>query len=264
VDFDGLVAMFVRDELRLSDVEIAAGIVYGLLLVTVLCCWQVFVLSVPINGARRWIRFSLFFTATVEFAKLALVLFLARFLDRRAGTKLPSFACYSLHGGDWIAGRAGIKEPIWARPLMLAICGSNDLLRCGRAGPRQVFSMRHVPALSCNVREAADLHDRFGMRRLAVVRRSVGGGAGRGLSERCITDRRRIRRHAWLGLSPRATESFCSLPFAHSILSSHGGRRVGLVGALIVVFVFAIFLWRGLRAALRRLIVRHAAGYSEL
>ena len=42
------------------------------------------------------------------------------------------------------------------------------------------------------------------------------------------------------------------LPFAHSdFIFAVVGEELGLVGALIVVFVFAIFLWRGLRAALR-------------
>src|SRR5215510_15961962 len=42
------------------------------------------------------------------------------------------------------------------------------------------------------------------------------------------------------------------LPFAHSdFIFAVIGEELGLVGSLIVVFVFAIFLWRGMRAALR-------------
>ena len=42
------------------------------------------------------------------------------------------------------------------------------------------------------------------------------------------------------------------LPFAHSdFIFAVVGEELGLVGASIVVFVFAIFLWRGMRAALR-------------
>src|SRR5213076_259212 len=42
------------------------------------------------------------------------------------------------------------------------------------------------------------------------------------------------------------------LPFAHSdFIFAVVGEELGLVGALIVVFVFAVFLWRGMRAALR-------------
>src|SRR5436190_1260040 len=42
------------------------------------------------------------------------------------------------------------------------------------------------------------------------------------------------------------------LPFAHSdFIFAVIGEELGLVGGLIIVFVFAIFLWRGMRAALR-------------
>ena len=42
------------------------------------------------------------------------------------------------------------------------------------------------------------------------------------------------------------------LPFAHSdFIFAVVGEELGLVGALIIVLVFAIFLWRGTRAALR-------------
>ena len=42
------------------------------------------------------------------------------------------------------------------------------------------------------------------------------------------------------------------LPFAHSdFIFAVIGEELGLIGALIVIFVFAVFLWRGMRAALR-------------
>ena len=42
------------------------------------------------------------------------------------------------------------------------------------------------------------------------------------------------------------------LPFAHSdFIYAVVGEELGLIGALIVVFVFAVFLWRGMRSALR-------------
>src|SRR5256714_3563357 len=42
------------------------------------------------------------------------------------------------------------------------------------------------------------------------------------------------------------------LPFAHSdFIFAVIGEELGLIGAVTVVFVFAIFLWRGMRSALR-------------
>jgi cell division protein FtsW len=42
------------------------------------------------------------------------------------------------------------------------------------------------------------------------------------------------------------------LPYAHSdFIFAVIGEELGLIGALIIVLVFAVFLWRGMRAALR-------------
>jgi len=42
------------------------------------------------------------------------------------------------------------------------------------------------------------------------------------------------------------------LPFAHSdFIFAVVGEELGLLGALVVVLVFGVFLWRGMRAALR-------------
>jgi cell division protein FtsW len=42
------------------------------------------------------------------------------------------------------------------------------------------------------------------------------------------------------------------LPFAHSdFIFAVIGEELGLIGALVVILMFAVFLWRGMRAALR-------------
>src|SRR5207245_7808372 len=42
------------------------------------------------------------------------------------------------------------------------------------------------------------------------------------------------------------------LPFAHSdFIFAVVGEELGLLGALVVVLVFGVFLWRGMRAAVR-------------
>ena len=79
----GLGAMFVAmqfDYNRLRDPRI----VYGLLLLVSLMLIAVFAFS-PINGARRWIKFSVFSIQPSEISKLALAIFLAYFLERHAG-----------------------------------------------------------------------------------------------------------------------------------------------------------------------------------
>ena len=61
-------------------------IVYPLLMITVLLLFAVFGFA-PANGARRWIRFQGLSAQPSEIAKLALVIFLAYFLERRAGER---------------------------------------------------------------------------------------------------------------------------------------------------------------------------------
>src|ERR1700674_2184580 len=79
----GFGAMFVAmqfDYNRLRD----RRIVYGLLILTVLMLLAVFAFG-RVNGAHRWIRFKSFSIQPSEIAKLSLVIFLAYFLEKRAG-----------------------------------------------------------------------------------------------------------------------------------------------------------------------------------
>ena len=59
-------------------------IVYGALLLTIFLLLAVFAFS-PVNGARRWIKFGGMSAQPSEIAKLALAIFLAYFLEKRAG-----------------------------------------------------------------------------------------------------------------------------------------------------------------------------------
>ncbi|MDQ3685726.1 MAG: FtsW/RodA/SpoVE family cell cycle protein, partial [Acidobacteriota bacterium] len=79
----GLAAMFVAmriDYRILRD----ARVVFPLLGITIVLLLAVFGFS-PTNGARRWIKLKSLRVQPSELAKLSLVIFLARFLERRAG-----------------------------------------------------------------------------------------------------------------------------------------------------------------------------------
>jgi len=60
-------------------------IVYGLLAITVLMRWWCLLLFPSVNGAHRWITLKGFSIQPSEAAKLALAIFLAYFLEKRAG-----------------------------------------------------------------------------------------------------------------------------------------------------------------------------------
>src|SRR6266508_541645 len=79
----GFVVMFLAmrfDYQRLNR----RWIVFGALLVTVLLLLSVFAFP-PVNGARRWIKVGGFSAQPSEVAKLSLAIFLAYFLEKRAG-----------------------------------------------------------------------------------------------------------------------------------------------------------------------------------
>ncbi len=222
-------------------------IVYGLLILTVLLLLAVFGFR-PINGARRWIRFGPLSMQPSEIAKLAMVLFLARFLDRRAGDEESFFRtfipCMLVLGV--LAGLV-IKEPDLGTALMLAIAG---VTMCFAAGvrPRHVF-YASVPALLYVVKMM--IFTPFRMRRLAAFIDPWADSQGTGYQT--VQSLIAVGSGGSHGLGfAQGRQKLLFLPFAHSdFIFAVIGEELGLVGALIVVFVFAIFLWRGMRAALR-------------
>jgi cell division protein FtsW len=242
----GLVAMFVAMNFDYQKLN-RRWIVYGLLLLTVLLLLAVFGFR-PINGARRWIRFSSFSLQPSEIAKLALVLFLARFLDRRSGDEASFFRvfvpCMAVIG--LLAGLV-IKEPDLGTALMLAIAGVTICFAAG-VRPRHVF-YASVPALLYVGKML--IFTPFRMRRLAsfIDPWADAQGAGYQTVQSLIA----VGSGGTHGLGfAQGRQKLLFLPFAHSdFIFAVVGEELGLVGALIIVFVFAIFLWRGLRAALR-------------
>src|SRR5713226_2621120 len=81
----GFVAMFVAMHFDYRLLR-RRWIIYGLLLLTILLLLAVLAFP-PVNGARRWIKCGGFSAQPSEIAKLALVLFRAYFLERRAGSE---------------------------------------------------------------------------------------------------------------------------------------------------------------------------------
>src|SRR3989442_9511609 len=79
----GLVVMFITMQLDYGWLR-NRRIVYGLLILTALMLLAVFAFP-RINGAHRWIKLSKFSIQPSEISKLTLAIFLAYFLEKRAG-----------------------------------------------------------------------------------------------------------------------------------------------------------------------------------
>jgi cell division protein FtsW len=221
-------------------------VVIALLAVTALMLIAVFGFS-RINGAHRWIKFGSFSIQPSELSKMALAIFLASFLERRAGeehlfwrTFVP---CMVVTGV--LAGLV-LKEPDLGTGLMLGvIC----VTMCFTAGVRLFhLGLAAAPALLVGIGMLIFVPFRF--KRLLVftdpwayyqaegyqvVQSLIAAGSG-GVNG--------------LGFAQGKQKMFF-LPFAHSdFIFAIVCEELGMIGALLVVGVFALFLWRGLRAAL--------------
>jgi len=242
----GFVAMFIAmrfDYQRLNR----RWIVYGTLLLTVFLLLAVFAFS-PVNGARRWIKLAGFSAQPSEIAKLALAIFLAYFLSKRAGeegsfwkTFLPCMIPLGV-----LAGLVA-KEPDLGTALMLAII---SMTICFAAGvrPRHVVYAA-VPGFLYVAKMV--IFTPFRWRRMATFINPWADQRGSGYQ--VVQSLIAVGSGGPHGLGfAQGRQKLLFLPFAHSdFIFAVIGEELGLIGALIVVFVFAVFLWRGMRAALR-------------
>jgi cell division protein FtsW len=242
----GFVAMFMAmrfDYQRLNR----SWIVYGALLITIFLLLAVFAFS-PVNGARRWIKFGGFSAQPSEIAKLALAMFLAYFLAKRQGeeglfwkTFLPCMIPLAL-----LAGLVA-KEPDLGTALMLAII---SMTMCFAAGvrPRHVVYAA-IPGLMYVGKMV--IFTPFRMRRMATFIDPFADQQGSGYQ--VVQSLIAVGSGGPHGLGfAQGHQKLLFLPFAHSdFIFAVIGEELGLIGALIVVSVFAVFLWRGMRAALR-------------
>src|ERR1044072_9023236 len=226
----GLIAMFVAMNFAYQRLN-RRWIVYGLLLITLLLLLAVFGFR-PINGARRWIRFSSFSLQPSEIAKLTLALFLARFLERRAGDEDSFFRtfipCMLVIG--LLAGLV-IKEPDLGTALMLGIAGVTVCFAAG-VGARHFF-YSSVPALLYVGKML--IFTPFRMRRLAsfIDPWADAQGAGYQTVQSLIA----VGSGGVHGLGfAQGRQKLLFLPFAHSdFIFAVVGEELGLVGALIIV-----------------------------
>src|SRR5437764_3600452 len=242
----GFLAMFIAMRFDYQNLN-RRWIVYGSLILTVLLLVSVFGFS-PVNGARRWIKLKGFSIQPSEIAKLVLALVLARFLDKRAGdessfwrTFLPCFIVLGV-----IAGLVA-KEPDLGTALMLAIICFTICFAAGMRPRHLVYAV--VPALLYVGKML--IFTPFRMKRLSAFIDPWADSQGSGYQ--VVQSLIAVGSGGAHGLGfAQGRQKLLFLPFAHSdFIFAVVGEELGLVGALIVVFVFAIFLWRGMRAALQ-------------
>ncbi len=229
---------------RLRDRRIVVALVAG----TVVLLLAVFLFP-RINGAHRWIRLpGGFRLQPSELSKLALAIFLARFLERRAGEEhalWKTFAPCVLVTGLFVLLVAA--EPDLGTAMMLGVvsvvllfAAGARLLYLGVLGAAGlvgiVFMIVLFPWRLGRVTAFLDPWADAQGTGFQVVQSLIAVGSGG-------TD--------GLGFA-QGRQKMLFLPFAHSdFIFAVVGEELGLLGALTLVAVFGLFLWRGVRAARR-------------
>jgi cell division protein FtsW len=242
----GLLAMLAGMRLDYRVLK-SGGVAYGLLAVTVVLLVAVFAFP-PINGARRWIRFAGFSLQPSELAKLALGIFLARFLERRAGeegslwrTFVPSVA---------VAGGLAVlvvAEPDLGTAMMLVVICMTMLFTAGaRVGH---MALAAAPALVAVA--GLLLFVPWRLKRLVTFLDPWADPQGAGYQ--VVQSLMAVGSGGVNGLGfTEGRQKMFFLPFAYSdFIFAVVGEELGLLGGLGVVALFGLFLWRGMRAAMR-------------
>lgn len=204
--------------------------------------------GVKVNGARRWLRlFGISFQPS-ELAKLSLILLLASFFARKAdrvesftlGFVPPAILSAIFVGLVVLEPNLGTGAVIMLAAMSLCFVAGVRLTHLGTglfaAGSLAYLIVQAHPYAKARLltmmdpvhapsRAAYQIHQSF-------YALGPGGILGRGLGD--------------------SIQKLFYLPESHTeFIFAIVGEEMGFVGALLVVFLFGILLWRGTRIALR-------------
>jgi cell division protein FtsW len=221
-------------------------LIFFLLIVTVVLLLAVFGFG-KVNGAHRWIKFKFFSIQPSELSKLVLAIFLAYFLEKRAGEETDFWQtfvpCATVAGA--LAFLIAL-EPDLGTALMLGVL---FFVLTYTAGVRPLhLGMAAAPALAGL--GVMLIFVRWRMGRLITFLDPWADPQGKGFQ--VVQSLIAVGSGGPDGLGfAQGKQKMMFLPFAHSdFIFAVIGEEFGLVGALTIVFVFGLFLWRGIRASL--------------
>lgn len=241
----GFVVMLLAMQFNYQQLK-SRRIVYGLLLLSTTTLMAVFFFS-STNGAHRWIKLPGISIQPSELSKLALAIFLAYFLEKRAGEEGDFWRTFLPAGfiTGWLAALVVI-EPDFGTALMLAVMFTVVIYT---AGARLIhLAMAAAPALVVAI--GLLIFVPWRLQRLVTFLNPWADQQGRGFQ--VVQSLIAVGSGGPNGLGfAQGKQKMLFLPFAHSdFIFAVIGEELGLVGTLAVVAVFALFLWRGVRTAL--------------
>jgi len=221
-------------------------IVYAFLCLCTLGLLGVFAFS-PINGAHRWLKFAGFSLQPSELTKTALIIFLAYFLEKRAGEEGDFWRTF-VPCGVITGALAGlvVLEPDLGTAMMLALI---FVVMIYTAGARVThLAMAAAPAFV--VVTGLLIFVPFRLKRMIVFLDPWADPQGSGFQ--VVQSLIAIGSGGIDGLGfAQGKQKMLFLPFAHSdFIFAVVGEELGLVGAIAIIAIFALFLWRGIRTAL--------------
>jgi cell division protein FtsW len=221
-------------------------VVYALLALTLLMLVAVFAFG-KVNGAHRWIKFKGFSIQPSELSKLTLTILLAYFLEKRAGEEGRFWAtfvpCAFMTG---VLAVLVALEPDLGTALMLGVI---FLVLVYTAGARlKHLAMAAAPALLGVA--GMLIFVPFRARRMITFLNPWADPQGSGFQ--VVQSLIAVGSGGPNGLGfAQGKQKMLFLPFAHSdFIFAVVSEELGLVGALAVIVVFALLLWRGIRTAL--------------
>ncbi len=205
-------------------------------------------LGVKANGARRWLRLMGLSFQPAEFAKMALILFLASYYARRAD-KLRSFLdgfVPPLLVTALFAGLVILQPNFGTAMILLVVAGLLGFVGGARIGHMALAAGTALPILGALVLATPHVKARLlalvdpahvSSRAVYQVTQSFyalgpGGLLGRGLGD--------------------SMQKLFYLPEPHTdFIFAIVGEELGFLGAAAVVLGYGLILWRGTRIALR-------------
>ena len=241
-----LMALTMRiDHRRLSDRRVVAALMALSLLL--LAATLVPGIGRMINGSRRWLRLGMLSFQPAELAKVALVVYMSYYIAKKNGRVrdfmnglVPAYVVTAVFLG------VAVLQPDFGSAMTLAGVSGVMLF----AGGANVLHLGGTLMAALPVIAFAVAHEAYRWRRITAFLNpwadpqgaghqiiqsflafGSGGIFGRGLGE---------GRQKLLFLPERHSD------FIYAVI----GEELGLIGALAVLFLFLLILWRGVRIAL--------------
>ena len=201
-----------------------------------------------INGTRRWFRLGFLSFQPVELGKFALVLYLAAFLSRRQEL-MKSFG-QGLLPPLLVAGSMAaltIVQPDLGNSLALVILA---LASAYLAGAR-LMHMLVIAGAALPVVAVLIAMKPYRWRRMIAFVNPWADPQGSGFQ--IIQSFLALGSGGWFGLGlGESKQKLFYLPEPYTdFIFSIIGEELGLVGGILVIALFAVLIWRGLRIGLR-------------